>query len=259
MARRRLGVVLLLPHPAAEEVRGLRRALGSPSLDTQPPHITLVPPVNVAEARVNDALAVLRRAASSVVGPLALTIGSVATFRPVSPVVYLSVQGDVDGLLRLQQYAFAGPLLRTVDYDYVGHVTLHESADDALIDASLTALSKFSLGVEVPRVHLLEQDPTDRAWRPLADVPLGPPVVRGRGGVELVLRWTQLAAPDVRALWRAHGPGDVPTTSAWLEARDRFDTLLGVRVGGFAVVIDGHLGEGIEDRMMAEPEPLPAR
>jgi 2'-5' RNA ligase len=259
MARRRLGVVLLLGWPVADEVRGLRRALGSPSLDTQPPHITLVPPVNVPEARVDEALAVLRRAASSVPGPLTLTIGPVATFRPVSPVVYLSVQGDVDGLVRLQQNVFVGPLLRTVDYDYVGHVTLHESADGALIDASLTALEQFSVGVEIDRVHLLEQDPQDRAWRPLADVALGPPVVRGRGGVELVLRWTHLAAPDVQALWSSHGPADTPATSAWLEARDCFDALLGVRCGEFVVVVDDHLGEGIEDRLLAEPDPAPDR
>ncbi len=258
MARRRLGVVLLLPEPVATEVRGLRRALGTPSLDTQPPHITLVPPVNVAESRVPEAVAVLRRAAARVREAFVLTIGPAATFRPVSPVVYLSVAGDLDSLCSLQQGVFSGPLLRRVDYDYVGHVTLHESAEISLIDAALVAMANFAAPVRFVRVHLVEQDPVDRAWRPLADVPLGSPVVRGRGGVELTLRWTQLASPDVAAAWDSWGTQaslDVEPTSWWLEARDRSDGILGVRHGGHAVVVDSHLGEGIEDRLLAEPDP----
>ena len=53
MVRRRLGVVLLVPEPAATEIQGLRRAVDDPALDSIPPHLTLVPPVNVREGLQN--------------------------------------------------------------------------------------------------------------------------------------------------------------------------------------------------------------
>ncbi len=52
------------PPPLAEEIDGLRRAFGDRSLGRVPPHLTLVPPVNVAEGDLGQALAVLRAAAA---------------------------------------------------------------------------------------------------------------------------------------------------------------------------------------------------
>ena len=257
--RRRLGVVLLLDEPWRSEVQGLRRALRSPSLDTQPPHLTLVPPVNVAESRLGEALAVLRREAARCRPTLRLSVGPAASFVPVSPVIYLSIGGsDVDELHRLQAGVFHGPLLRSVDYDYVPHVTVHESAPDEVIPGALSVLAGYRVDVEFDRVHLLEQGP-DRVWRPLTDVAFGPPTVRGRGGVELHLRWSRLPAPDVRALLERHGEWLDALEPAgrvdWLEARDGQDQLVGARLGDHAVAVDGSLGYGIEDRLLDEPAP----
>ena len=63
-ARRRLGVVLLLDAPVADEVDGLRKALGDTSFGRIPAHLTLVPPVNVHRDGSTAALARLRAAAS---------------------------------------------------------------------------------------------------------------------------------------------------------------------------------------------------
>lgn len=257
--RRRLGVVLLLDEPWRSEVQGLRRALRSPSLETQPPHLTLVPPVNVPESRLDDAVAVLRREAARCRPTLRLTIGPVASFAPVSPVIYLRVDGDdLEELHRLQAGVFRGPLLRSVDYDYVPHVTVHESAPIEAISGALSALTGFRVDVEFDRVHLLEQGP-DRLWRPLTDVAFGPSTVRGRGGVELHLRWSHLPAPDVRSLFERHGEWlDSPESAgrtAWLEARDSQDELIGARLGDHAVMVDGSLGYGIEERLLNEPAP----
>ena len=255
MARRRLSAALLLPEPWASEVRGLRRALGSPSLETQPPHLTLVPPVNVREEAVDDAVAVLRQAAASVRSVLDLTVGPIETFAPVSPVLYLGVTGDLAALHRLQSAVFRGPLHRHVDYDSVPHVTVHESVDDYMSESATKVLQSFQLELHLHRVHLLEQGPDDRVWRPFADCGFGPPIVRGRGGVELHLRWTELAAPDVARLWES--TFDAVKQSGqpmlhWLEARDGFGELLGARFSADAVVVTEHLGEGIEDRLLAE-------
>lgn len=258
MARCRLGAVLLLPEPIASEVTGLRRALGAPSLLTQPPHLTLVPPVNVPVVNVDAAVAVLRAAADACRQPIELRLGPVVSFAPVSAVLYLQVGGGADALDRLSTLhigLFAGPLWRSVDHPYVPHVTLNESVDEGRIDAALRALRSFDVSVTFERVHLLLQDPTDRVWRPFADYQLAPAVVRGRGGVELHLRWTQEAAPDARRLWSHALLSSGDDATLWLEARNQFGDLLGVRRGSDAVAEDSHLGEGIEDRLRNEPLP----
>ena len=259
--RRRLGVVLLLPEPWSSEVKGLRRALGAPSLDTQPPHLTLVPPVNVSDARVNEAVGVLRRAAANCVPVMSLTLGPPASFAPVSPVVYLEVGGDLEALVRLQADVFGAPLHRIVDYDYIPHVTLHESASDETIRVSATLLRGYQIDVSFDRVCLLEQGP-DRVWSPLTDISFGSPVVRGRGGVELHFRWTSRPAPDVRTLiehdaswWVSDERSDCLHDELHLEARDAQDRLVGTRLGESVVVASEWLGYGIEERLLAEPQP----
>ena len=54
--RVRLGVVLLVPPPVAGEIDGLRRAVGDGALGKVAPHVTLVPPVNVRDERLLDAV-----------------------------------------------------------------------------------------------------------------------------------------------------------------------------------------------------------
>src|SRR5687768_11841471 len=100
MPRWRLGVALLVPPPARDEVDGLRRALGDPALPRIPAHLTLVPPVNVREEAVPDALHVLRDAAADTPASLRLTLGPPGTFLPDNPVLYLRVGGDLDALHR---------------------------------------------------------------------------------------------------------------------------------------------------------------
>src|SRR6266702_3999449 len=109
MPRTRLGVALLVPSPQADEVDGLRRALGDPVLGRVPAHLTLVPPVNVAERDLGDALDVLRSAAGAT-RPFSLSFGPPATFWPDSPVVYLPASGDVAALEQLRDRVFRAPL-----------------------------------------------------------------------------------------------------------------------------------------------------
>ncbi|HMC39835.1 MAG TPA: GNAT family N-acetyltransferase [Acidimicrobiales bacterium] len=186
--KRRLGVAVLLDPPVADEVNGLRRAVGDPSLARIPPHVTLVPPVNVRSADLAAALAVLQRAAAVTrPAPLTLSIGAVSTFLPVNPVLYLGVAGDLEGLRTLRDAVFRGPLERRLSWPWVPHVTLADGTDEARIEAALAALGDYTAQAVVDRVVLLEEGP-GRRWSPLADAALGPPARVGTGGlvVELV-------------------------------------------------------------------------
>ena len=199
----RLGVALLVPPPFDAEVDGLRRALGDGTLGRIPAHLTLVPPVNVREDRLGEALAVLRRAAAAT-RPFTVPIGPPSTFLPDNPTLYLSV-GEVDGSVRaLRDRVFVDPLARALTWPFVPHVTLADEAEPDRIAAALTALADYRVVVPFSRMHLLREGP-GRAWAPIADAPFAPPSVIGRGGLPVELTVGQRPDPEGTALATTDG------------------------------------------------------
>lgn len=215
MPRRRLGVVLVVPPPVQAEVDGLRRACGSTSMGRIPPHLTLVPPVNVREEDVGPALDLLRAAAGRV-SAVPAELGPAETFHPESPVVYLAV-GDEDALAAihdLRRAVFTPPLERSLTYDFHPHVTLAEEVAEDRIGAMLSALANYRTRTRFDRLHLLQERRRDdgvRIWESIADFGLGGPAVVGRGGIELTLEVSATVPPDARELERVDVPGDAVT------------------------------------------------
>lgn len=253
--RRRLGVALVLDPPLADEVQGLRRAAGDPSLERIPPHVTLVPPVNVRGEALPAALAVLRRAAAAV-RPLTLTLGRVSTFLPVNPVLYLAVGGDLDGLRVLRDAVFSAPLERTLSWPWVPHVTVADGIPEERIEAAVAAMPAYTGVAAFDRVVLLEEKP-GRSWEPLADAALGPPARIGTGGlaVELVsgrLVDPRLAPPPSAEPGRELAPPLVVNAHredepvGWARART---TAHGVEVE--VCVVEEHRGQGIGSHLRA--------
>lgn len=191
----RLGVALLLPSPFDAEVDGMRRALGDGTLGRMPAHLTLVPPVNVREDRLGEALAVLRRAAA-VTRPITVTLGPPATFLPDNPTLYLTAAGDVQAL---RDRVFVDPLARLLTWPFVPHVTLADEADPDRIAAALEALADYAVDVTFERIHLLREGP-GRVWTPIADAQFAPPAVIGRGGLPVEITVTESVDPEARAL-----------------------------------------------------------
>ena len=131
MPRLRLGVALLLPEPLATQVDGLRRACDDGALDRVPPHLTLVPPVNVRVDDVAAALQVLRDAAGGT-RPFTLRLGPPSTFLPDTPTLHLAVGGSGDAtavLRRLRDGVFRPPLERPLTFPFVPHVTLADEME----------------------------------------------------------------------------------------------------------------------------------
>lgn len=229
-------MALLLDPPVADEVDGLRRALGDPALGRIPPHLTLVPPLNIRRDALPSALERLQRAAASVHGALALTLGRVSTFLPANPVLYLAVGGDLEGLGGLRDAVFAPPLERPLSWPWIPHVTLSDSAPEERIAAGLAALADYSAVVTVDRLVLLEEGP-GRIWAPLADAALGPSSRIGTGGLPLELVQGRVVDPRFEVTWPPAGP----VVNAY-----RFGQPV-----AWAALVDGdvHLevGEGFED------------
>ena len=215
MARVRLSVALLLPQRVADEVDGIRRSFGV-DLSYIPPHVTVVPPVNVAEDQLASALATLRAAASGLSAPLQMTLGPFDTFLPRNPVLYLTVGGDLTGLGRLRTNCLAGPFERPDPRPYVPHVTITRGLSPEDDGAVRRLMGRYSQDFEVDRLHLLAQvSDTDRGrrWVPTADVAFEPRRVIGTGGIAIEVTVSTLADPATRRFLVEHDlAGPVPTT-----------------------------------------------
>ncbi|HEX2039115.1 MAG TPA: GNAT family N-acetyltransferase [Acidimicrobiales bacterium] len=254
----RLGVALLLPEPVRTEVDGLRRALGDPTLPRIPPHLTLVPPVNVRDDRMHDALAVLREAAVAT-KPFRLVLGPPATFLPVNPTVYLDVGGDPEALHALRDRVFRDPLERRLTWPFVPHVTIADDIDPDRIPAAVAALADYRAEVLVERVHLLQEGP-GRTWTPVADAPFAARAVVARGGLPLELSVSERPDPEAAAFEAAQG-GEATDASVAVTAR-RDGRVVGVAVAradlhaGLAhlsrLVVDAEVrGEGVGSHLLA--------
>lgn len=222
MSRRRLLVVAPVPEPACSHVEGLRLALGDPSVGTIEAHVTLVPPVNIRDDALGDALGLIRALATH--APVTTQIGPVDTFAPTNPVLYLTVVEAVAVRL-LRDDVFVPPLSRPLSHEFVPHVTVNRRADEVQIEHVPRTL-RYREVVTFDRVALLEEhvDDDGRRWLPLADVWLGSAEVAGRGGLETVTSLSSTVAPDVAAL-----VGDVRADVVVTAARG--DRVLGAMAG----------------------------
>jgi len=197
-----MGVALLVPPPLDAEIDGLRRALGDGALGRMPAHLTLVPPVNVREDRLGEALAVLRRAAAAT-RPFTVSLGPPATFLPDNPTLHLTI-ADEAAVRTLRNRVFVDPLARTLTWPFVPHVTLADAIPPDRIAAALAALADYRVDVGFSRLHLLREGP-GRIWAPVADAAFAAPVVIGRGGLPVELTVTERADPEAAALARVDG------------------------------------------------------
>lgn len=275
MPRRRLFVALLVPGAVADEVDGLRRALGSGEIGRIAPHVTLVPPVNVPEQDLAGALALASSAAASS-GPVAVDLGPAATFWPAAPVCYLEVAGDLAALasLRAALVAAGGPLAAhagRTERRFVPHVTLNQRVEPSRLPAALEALAHYEAAVTFEHLSVLEWREHDRRWAVIADAELGPPPVYARGGLQVEISCSSRLEPAAAA-WadrafaqyaaERYGPGWHPDQPFALVARVGGEVAgvaegeLRTRVARLArlIVAPAWRGHGVGSHLLSETE-----
>jgi 2'-5' RNA ligase len=161
--RRRFAVALLIPPPVSVEIDGLRRALGDRQLGRIDPHVTIVPPINLHDEQVGEAMAVVQAAARAA-GPMELTLGPVETFAETSPVRFLAVApwAPVTALYRA---CWTGVLEREEKRPFHPHVTVDiDGGPTEGTDPALALLAGYRAEVVVDRVTVLEN--VERGWDP---------------------------------------------------------------------------------------------
>ncbi len=198
-ARRRLFVALEITGAVASEVDGLRRAIGSSSLGRISPHLTLVPPVNVAQSDLPSALALLRSVAHE--EPIAVELGPARSFSSRSPVLYLAVSDPSARIARLQRRLDAPPLTAPTSRPsrpFSAHVTLSSRMERHAIASAIELFGNFREGTVLSVLRLYEQhhEQDRHPWQPLADVLLGAGTQADRGGLAIAFAVSREPGPD---------------------------------------------------------------
>jgi 2'-5' RNA ligase len=158
-----IGVAVSIPEPYGEQLRAHRASFGDPLAESVPTHVTLLPPTDVPLPqvdRVREHLAAVAAAGRS----FPIHLRGTATFRPVSPVVFVPLVQGVGECEALEKAVRRGPLARELQFFYHPHVTVaHHLADDDL-DRASRELADFECRFTVSGFHLYERG-DDSVWR----------------------------------------------------------------------------------------------
>ncbi|MDF9716806.1 2'-5' RNA ligase family protein [Nocardioides sp. ChNu-153] len=165
-----IGVALAIPEPWGAQLQDYRRSLGDATADLIPTHVTLIPPTEVAEDELAAVSAHLAAVATQHHG-FRVHLRGTGTFRPVSPVVFVTV---AEGIAETEQLAASlrrGPLEVDLSFPYHPHVTVAHHLDDDRLDRAFQELAAFECVFEVARFHLYVHD-EGTGWRRTDDFAL---------------------------------------------------------------------------------------
>ena len=168
-----IGVAIALPEPWASELQDYRTALGDATATLIPTHITLVPPVELTDEQVDDAESHLAEVAAAS-EQFRIHLRGTGTFRPVSPVVFVSV---VEGISQCEALAErvrrSGPLAVPLRFPYHPHVTVAHHMPEAVMDRAFDELADFDCTFAAVKFQLYRHD-EENGWRPARAFALAP-------------------------------------------------------------------------------------
>jgi 2'-5' RNA ligase len=170
-AGRSIGVAIGIPEPFGAQLQTWRERLGDPNASRIVPHVTLLPPTEVAALALDDIEEHLRRIAVDEVA-FEIRLRGSATFLPVSPVVFVPLVQGISECEGLEARVRSGPLARELRFPYHPHVTVAHDLPPEALGRAFTLLSDFEASFVVNGFTLFEQGP-DGTWRPQRDFVFG--------------------------------------------------------------------------------------
>ena len=168
-----VGVAIAVPEPFATELRRHRASFGDVQAGTVPTHVTLLPPTTIDPSvlpQVQLHLAAVARR-HRVFG---MRLRGTGTFRPVSPVVFVTVAEGISECELLARSVCSGPLDHEPAFPYHPHVTVAHHVADSELDRALDALADYACAFDVSAFTLYVHGGSD-GW--VADTVL--PLVGG--------------------------------------------------------------------------------
>jgi 2'-5' RNA ligase len=168
-----IGVAIAIPEPWASQLQDYRTAIGDLTATKIPTHITLVPPTEV------DDLEAVEKHLAEVAPDLdsfCIHLRGTGTFRPVSPVVFVTLVEGISQCEQLANVVRRGPLATDLAYPYHPHVTVAHHLDDTALNKAFIELAGFDCTFDVTEFHLYLHD-EEVGWQPDLSFALRPVAV----------------------------------------------------------------------------------
>jgi len=164
------GVGFEVPAPYGDQLHAMRVRLGDPSARLMPPHVTLLPPTRVSDDAFVGVVLHLEQVARSSPS-FEVGLRGAATFRPVTPTVFVPLSTGLDSCERLEELVRTGPLRRRLPFPYHPHVTVAYELPAEVLDAAMTGLDGFAADFVVDAFGLYEADDAG-VWQSVQRFPL---------------------------------------------------------------------------------------
>lgn len=165
-----IGVAIAVPEPWGGRLQDYRASIGDDTAVGIPTHITLMPPYEVDANRI-PAIEQHLAQASATNPAFRVHLRGTGTFRPVSPVVFVTVVEGISGCEQLALSIRRGPLACDLQFPYHPHVTVAHHLDDPALDKAFDELSDFECDFEVEEFLLYVHEP-EQGWKPTRSFPL---------------------------------------------------------------------------------------
>jgi 2'-5' RNA ligase len=169
-----IGIVVPVPEPWAQLLVDWRAKVGDPQASLVPPHVTLLPPTEVAVTERPAITAHLEEVARCH-PPFDMHLAGTGTFSPVSEVVFVAVARGIGSCELIANDVRRGPLARALSFPYHPHVTVAHLDDDDLLDRAFAELASFDCSFSVDAFHLYVHEP-GLGWKATRDYGLTGPV-----------------------------------------------------------------------------------
>ncbi|HEX8498717.1 MAG TPA: 2'-5' RNA ligase family protein [Actinomycetales bacterium] len=180
---RTVGVAIAIPDPFGRRLQQHRASFGDPLAGSIPTHITLLPPTSLPPAATgglggvtsgadasSDPVGEHLAAVAATAAPFRIRLRGTATFRPVSPVVFVQLVEGLGECELLERQVRQGPLQREIAFPYHPHVTIAHDLPEDRLDEAFEALADFDCRFVVSELHLYEHG-SDGVWRPEQSFP----------------------------------------------------------------------------------------
>lgn len=166
-----IGVAIAIPEPWASELQDYRTSIGDTTAAHIPTHITLLPPTELDDTDIATVSGHLADAAATV-QPFDIHLRGTGTFRPVSPVVFVTVAEGISACELLADAVRSGPLHVDLQFPYHPHVTIAHHLDDETLDRAFGELAQFECSFDVDSFSLYVHEPAN-GWVPTREFGLG--------------------------------------------------------------------------------------
>lgn len=165
-----IGVAIPIPEPHGRELQSWREQFGDPLALQIPTHITLLPPT-VAGVEQLPAIEEHLRSVAAKAESFTIHLRGTGTFRPVSPVVFVTLAEGIAGCELLEAGVRSGPLAhRELEFAYHPHVTVAHDVPGGMLDHAFDKLAGYEARFEVWGFSLYAHG-QDGFWRPQRDFP----------------------------------------------------------------------------------------